>query len=145
MARKIVIVGGAAGLLALAAGAALYMGLVPLDGARAAGAATKASATPPRTALIDVKELTLRLADKDSEHYIKLTPVLAVRASARDAVEERVPLVRDRVITIVSARSSTELATAAGAASLKQQMIEALKQDFKDDVVDVYFSGYLVE
>ena len=149
MTRKTAIVGGAAGLLALAAGAAFYLGLFHVGGARfareARGAAAKTSAKPPKTALVDIKELTLRLADKDIEHYIKLTPVLAVRASAHDEVEERVPLVRDRVLTIVTAHSSVELATVDGAENLKKQMIEALRHDFNDDVVDIYFSGYLVE
>lgn len=149
MASKVVIAGGMAGLLALAAGGAFYLGLVHLPGAQlagtAGGAAAKTSARPPTVALIDVRELTLRLADKDVEHYIKLNPVLAVRTSAHDVVEERVPLVRDRMITIVSARSSTELATAGGAEKLKKQMIEALKSDFDDAVIDIYFSGYLVE
>jgi len=147
VASKGIVAGGMAGLLALAAGGAFYLGLVHLPGARLTGTAAgaKTSARAPKTALIDVKELTLRLADKDVEHYIKLTPVLAVRASARDAVEERVPLVRDRMITIICARSSADLVAAGGAENLKKSMIETLKRDFNDDVVDIYFSGYLVE
>lgn len=105
-----------------------------------------AQATPaPKVAYVEVKELTMRLADTDAEHYMKFSPVLAVRVAAADEMNEKMPIVRDRINTITSARSSTELATPIGQQKLKHDLLQALHGDFKDDVVDIYFDGYLVE
>jgi flagellar basal body-associated protein FliL len=68
-------------------------------------------AAAPKVAYVEVKELTLRLADTSSEHYIKLTPVLAVRVNSVDGISVHDPVIRDRLVTLVSARSSVDLAT----------------------------------
>jgi flagellar basal body-associated protein FliL len=60
-------------------------------------------------------------------------------------MEEKVPVVRDRIVTIVTARSSADLATPAGKDKLKADLMDILHRDFHDDVVDIYFSDYLVE
>ena len=104
-----------------------------------------AAAATPKVAYVEVKELTLRLADASSEHYIKLTPVLAVRADSVDDISAHDPVIRDRLVTLVSARSSVDLATPQGETQLKHDILEALRNKFGDEVVGVYFTGYLVE
>ena len=104
-----------------------------------------AAAATPKVAYVEVKELTLRLADTSSEHYIKITPVLAVRADKVDDVSQREPVIRDRLVTLVSARSSVELVTPQGETQLKHDILETLRNDFGDEIVGVYFTGYLVE
>ena len=71
--------------------------------------------------------------------------VLAVRAKEADDVTERLPEVRDRIIGVVTARSSSDLITPQGEAMLKRDVAAVLKTDFHDEIVEVYFSGYLVE
>ncbi|HZP46236.1 MAG TPA: flagellar basal body-associated FliL family protein [Candidatus Binataceae bacterium] len=100
---------------------------------------------PPPVAYVDAKELTLRLADTDAEHYIKLDPVLAVPADAVDSMTDRVPVVRDRIVSVVSAHTAADLATPAGAQRLKEQIRRGLAPEFQSQVVDIYFSEYLVE
>ena len=99
----------------------------------------------PKVAYVEVKELTLRLADTSSEHYIKLTPVLAVRVNSVEDITEHDPVIRDRLVSLVSARSSVDLSTPQGENQLKHDIVEALRSDFGDEVVGVYFTGYLVE
>jgi flagellar basal body-associated protein FliL len=111
----------------------------------ARSAAVKTPEPKTKVAYVDAKELTLRLADTQQEHYIKPTPVLAVRAKDADEMTDRVAVVRDRIVGIVAARSSAELATPQGEAKLKQDILGALKPDFQDEIVDLYFTGYLVE
>lgn len=142
MASKLIIAG--AGAVALLAGGGLYAVRVREPMAGQTGAAHAPSA-PPKLAYVNVKEVTLRLADSAAEHYIKINPVLGVREARSDEMQDKLPVVRDRIVTIVTARSSTELATPQGALKLKQDLLTALRQDFPDDVVDIYFSGYLVE
>lgn len=143
MTRKLKIIGVAA-LIAGAGGAAtLFLGAGFKPGAGAA----HAGKAPPvaKVAYVDVKEMTLRLADPAAEHYLKITPVLAVTQDAASEVQEKLPIVRDRIVTIITARSSVELATPQGESKLKKDLIEAFHQDFHDHVVDIYFSAYLVE
>jgi len=141
MASKLIIAGAAAALLAGAGG--LYVMQTRKGVADQAG--VKHSAPAPKLAYVDVKEITLRLSDSSAEHYIKITPVLGVREAKSDEMQDKLPVVRDRIVTIVTARSSAELATPQGAAKLKQDLLAALRQDFPDGVMDIYFSGYLVE
>ncbi len=132
MAAILVVGGGAA--------AALKLGLL-------GGNNTANSAEPvaPKVAYVEVREMTLRLADTATEHYIKLDPVLAVPAKQAEAMEDKIPVVRDRIVTVVTARSSTELSSPAGQRKLKDDLVSVLHKDFKGDLVDLYFSDYLVE
>jgi flagellar FliL protein len=100
---------------------------------------------PPKLAFVDVKEMTMRLADVGAEHYIKLTPVLGVPEKKSDEMTEELPVVRDRIVTVVTARSAADLATPAGKDKLKEDLLVALHHDFHNDIVDIYFSDYLVE
>ncbi len=100
---------------------------------------------PPKLAYVDVKEMTMRLADASSEHYIKLSPVLGVPEAKSDEMGEKLPVVRDRIVTVVTARSAADLSTPAGKDKLKADLMNVLHKDFHDDVVDIYFSDYLVE
>jgi flagellar protein FliL len=100
---------------------------------------------PPKLAFVEVKEMTLRLADANNEHYIKLSPVIAVPAKKSDEMTDKLPVVRDRIVTVVTARSSTDLVSPAGKDKLKTDLMKALHRDFQDDVVEIYFSDYLVE
>lgn len=99
----------------------------------------------PRVAYVEIREMTLRLADVSSEHYIKLDPVLAVRIKEAQAMEDKIPVVRDRIVTVVTARSSSELSSPSGERKLKEDIVAALHRDFQDTLVDIYFSDYLVE
>jgi flagellar FliL protein len=149
MARRLIIIGAAA-LIGGVGAASLYLGagFKPRAATAQAGKATaQAGAARPvaKVAYLDVKEMTLRLADPAAEHYLKITPVLAVTAAEAAEMQDKLPVVRDRIVTIITARSSIELATPEGELKLKKDLIEAFHQDFHDHVVAIYFSAYLVE
>jgi flagellar protein FliL len=140
VSKKLMIV-AAAGVLAIGGGTAAAMKF----GIFGSGAVTKAQPAAPKVAYVEVREMTLRLADSASEHYIKLDPVLAVHAKEAEAMENKLPIVRDRIVTVVTARSSTELASPVGQRKLKEDLVTTLHKDFQDTLVDIYFSDYLVE
>jgi flagellar FliL protein len=100
---------------------------------------------PPKLAYVQVNELTLRLADTDTEHYLKISPVVAVPLVDQDAVTEKLAVIRDRVVSVITARTSADLLKPEGQAKLKQDLMAALKKDFPDNLVDIYLSDYLVE
>ena len=140
MSKKLIII-AAAGVLAIGGGTAAAMKF----GIFGSGAAKEAQPAAPKVAYVEVREMTLRLADSASEHYIKLDPVLAVRAKEAEAMENKLPIVRDRIVTVVTARSSTELGSPVGQRKLKEDLVSTLHKDFQDTLVDIYFSDYLVE
>lgn len=141
MSKKLLIIVVAAVLVAGGgAAAALKLGFLG-----SGGAAKAAEPIPPKVAYVEVREMTLRLADTSTEHYIKLDPVLAVPAKQAEAMEDKIPVVRDRIVTVVTSRSSTELSSPDGQRKLKEDLVSLLHKDFKDDLVDLYFSDYLVE
>jgi flagellar FliL protein len=100
---------------------------------------------PPKVAYVEIREMTLRLADSGTEHYIKLDPVLAVRARDAEVMENKIPIVRDRILTVVTARTSSELSSPVGQRRLKEDLVTSLHKEFQDSLIDIYFSGYLVE
>ncbi len=110
-----------------------------------AGHVGKLASKREAEAFVDAKELTLRLSDSTAEHYIRLDPVLAVRASRQEDIELKVPEVRDRIVTIVSGQSSDALSSPQGEQKLKQQLLDAFNKDFGDSITYIYFSCYLVE
>ncbi|HUA35763.1 MAG TPA: flagellar basal body-associated FliL family protein [Candidatus Binataceae bacterium] len=142
--NKMIIMGGAA-LVLIGGGGGAYYKFMRKPAAVHQRLAKPAPTPAPKVAYVEVKEITLRLADTDVEHYMKITPVLAVRVAKADDLNEKMPIVRDRINAITSARTSVELATPAGQQKLKHDLLGALQGDFKDDVVDIYFDGYLVE
>ena len=141
MSKKLLIIAVAA-VLIVGGGAAAALKLGFLGSGEAAKPADPA---PPKVAYVEVREMTLRLADTSTEHYIKLDPVLAVTAKQAEAMEDKIPVVRDRIVTVVTARSSIELSSPDGQRKLKEDLVSLLHKDFKDDLVDLYFSDYLVE
>ena len=142
MNTKVIIVVAAA-VLAIGGGgaAAMKFGLVGGSGAPK----TTEQAAMPKVAYVEVREMTLRLADSDTEHYMKISPVLAVVAREKESMEDRLPIVRDRIVAVITARTSTELSNPEGQQKLKKDLVTTLHQDFHDTLVDIYFSDYLVE
>src|SRR5580704_17489613 len=138
MSKKLIIM--VAAVLLIAGGGGGYYFLVL---AKKPAVATKAPPPPPpKLAYVDVKEMTLRLADTGSEHYIKLSPSLGLPIAKSDEMQEKLPVVRNRVVT---GHTSTDLATPAGKDKLKTELMTVLHRDFREDVVEIYFSDYLVE
>jgi flagellar FliL protein len=141
VSKKLIIIAVSA-VLVIGGGAAGALELGLLGGGKTGKPVEPAA---QKLAYVEVREMTLRLADTATEHYIKIDPVLAVPVKEADAMQDKIPVVRDRIVTIVSARSSTELSSPAGQLKLKEDIVSTLHKDFKDDLVDLYFSDYLVE
>ena len=141
MSKKLVII--AVAVVALAGGGA-FVALKVL-GAQTQNFGQNHQTEVPKVAYVEIREMTLRLADAGTEHYIKIDPVVAVRAKEEQAVVDRIPVMRDRIVTVVTARSSNELSSPAGERKLKEDLVTALHKDFQDTLVDIYFSDYLVE
>jgi flagellar FliL protein len=142
VSKKLIIIAAAA-VFAIAGGTAAAMKFGLLGGSGTAKAASAPAA--PKIAFVEVREMTLRLADSNTEHYMKISPVLAVVAHEKESMEDRLPIVRDRIVSVVTARTSAELSNPEGQRKLKKDLVTTLHQDFHDTLIDLYFSDYLVE
>jgi len=145
MPSKIILAGIGVSVIAAGGGAGYFFYLKPAAASTSAVAQKTESAKRQKLAYVDVKELTLRLADTSEEHYLKLTAVVAVPAAEAETFPDKAPVVRDKIVSIITGRKSTELSTPDGQQKLKRDILAALKQEFPDDVTDLYFSGYLIE
>jgi flagellar basal body-associated protein FliL len=129
----------------IAAAAGLFLGGRYFGPAHTPAAQAKPQPVQVPLGYVELKELTVRLADTDTEHYVKISPVLAVNAKATERVEPLTPVTRDVVLMVVGAKSSGELMRPDGAAKLKQQLLGALAPVLHDDLKGIYFDEYLVE
>ena len=143
MSKKIIII--VAAVLLIGGGAGGYYYFFMARKHKVAKAAPPPPPPPIKLAYVDVKEMTLRLADTNSEHYIKLSPALGVPVAKSDEMTDKLPVVRDRIVTVVSAHTSQDLLSPTGENKLKNELMTALHRDFHEDVVAIYFSDYLVE
>ena len=143
MSKKLIIIVAAVLLLGGSAGGYYYFFMAKKH--KVAKAAPPPPPPPIKLAYVDVKEMTLRLADADSEHYIKLSPALGVPVAKSDEMTEKLPVVRDRIVGVITAHTSQDLVSPAGKDKLKTELMTALHRDFHEDVVEIYFSDYLVE
>jgi len=141
VSKKIIIIAVSA-VLVLGGGS---FAVLKFFGSPKQGSDRSQTAEVPKVAYVEIRQMTLRLADASSEHYIKLDPVLAVRFKEAQAMEDKIPVVRDRIVTVVTARSSRDLSSPNGERKLKEDIVAALHKDFQDTLVDIYFSDYLVE
>ena len=86
----------------------------------------------------------MRLADTGAEHYIKLSRCWRAEAKS-DEMGEKTSR-RSRPYRHRGHRALVERSRVAGGKDkLKDDLMTILHQDFHDDVVDIYFSDYLVE
>lgn len=158
----ILVIGLAAGgvVAALAIGGILPVPFGPLAEARAA----QEKARPPVTVMYPTKERIVNLTDTNSPRYLKAQITLefidvklkeppkgeelkkqqeefAVEMSAYSAVVE------DKLVTILSSKSSPELLTPAGKEKLRVELIDKLNAAFHDaeKVVNVYFNTFIIQ
>lgn len=64
------------------------------------------------------------------------------------AMKEREPMIRDAVIRVLSSKKSTDVLTADGKESLKQELVEAINESLgfeEGPVQNVYFSEFIIQ
>jgi flagellar FliL protein len=76
---------------------------------------------PPKFVKMD--ELTVNLPGRGGEHYLQVAPVLqTMDAATEKKVEAFMPLIRDKVLMVLSARQMAELATVEGKAMMAKEL-----------------------
>ena len=97
--------------------------------------------------MINLKPFLTNLADKDKTAYIKVSISIELKQGSNlGAFKQLTPQIRNRIIMIMSSKTSMEINTPQGILSLRHQIARSLNQILGDGTVaGVYFNNYLVQ
>lgn len=76
-------------------------------------------------------------------HYLKLGMALQGVEGAKHEVDGS--KAKDRAISLFSGRPMAELSSTKGREHLKEELVEELKHDYHDEVIDVYFTEFVMQ
>jgi flagellar FliL protein len=100
---------------------------------------------------------TVNLADRDRDHYLQIG--LTYEVAAKDVEEEvksQMPLIRSRILLLLTSKTATELATPQGKSRLAGELIALARQPMSESilpsaqgpehgVVNVHFSAFIIQ
>ena len=97
--------------------------------------------------MINLKPFLTNLADKDKTAYIKVSISIELKQGSNlGTFKQLTPQIRNRIIMIMSSKTSREINTPQGILSLRHQIARSLNQILGDGTVTgVYFNNYLVQ
>ncbi len=97
--------------------------------------------------MINLKPFLTNLADKDKTSYIKVSMSIELKKGSNlGTFKQLTPQIRNRIIMIMSSKTSREINTPQGILSLRHQIARSLNQILGDGTVTgVYFNNYLVQ
>jgi len=97
--------------------------------------------------MINLKPFLTNLADKDKTSYIKVSISIELKQGSNlGTFKQLTPQIRNRIIMIMSSKTSREINTPQGILSLRHQIARSLNQILGDGTVTgVYFNNYLVQ
>jgi flagellar FliL protein len=97
--------------------------------------------------MINLKPFLTNLADKDKTSYVKVSISIELKQGSNiGAFKQLTPQIRNRIILILSSKTSREINKPQGIISLRHQIARSLNQVLGDGTVTgVYFNNYLVQ
>ncbi len=97
--------------------------------------------------MINLKPFLTNLANKNKMSYIKVSISIELKQGSNSgAFKQLTPQIRNRIIMIMSSKTSREINTPQGMLSLRHQIARSLNQILGDGTVTgVYFNNYLVQ
>jgi len=124
-------------------------------GAQAGQAPKPVKKEPPVFAALD--PFTVNLADRDREHYLQIG--LTYEVAGNDVGEEvklQMPLIRSKILLLLTSKTATELATPQGKAKLGAELVTLARmalehsaasnaQNPERGVANVHFSAFIIQ
>lgn len=143
---KLYLIIGAA-LLAIGGGGAWYfLGRPPAD----PNAAAKQE--PPKPPVfIAMEPFTVNLQPEDGEQYLQVQFTIQVADEKQiELIKTYMPLVRSRVLLLLSSKRASELSTPEGKKKLQDDIVAAIKQPFTPQsapqgVTGVFFTSFVIQ
>lgn len=104
-----------------------------------------------------LEPFTVNLADPGREHYLQIGLTYEVAgADVGDALKAQMPLIRSRVLLLLTSRTADELGSPAGKAKLATELVALARaslanseapgaQNDENGVSDVHFSSFIIQ
>ncbi|MEQ1515224.1 MAG: flagellar basal body-associated protein FliL [Usitatibacteraceae bacterium] len=151
--RKMLFAGAAVAILALGGGGAYYF-LKPkpvADDGKGADAHAAAPAAAKHVVYLPMDTFTVNLRDPEQERYLQSTINLELADTATaDALKLQMPSVRNRVLLLLSSKTSQELMTREGKELLSAEIAAELRKTLGGNsptkgVEQVLFSHFVIQ
>jgi len=136
------------GVIVLLGGGGVGAYLMLSGGKHEAAASAKGSDAPPPAVLdMELDPFLVNLADAGGGHYLKATLTLELKDDqAEKWVKARLARVRDRVLLLLSSKESSELLTADGKFTLRDDVQKAINEMIGENrVTAVYLTEFVVQ
>ena len=145
-------------LLAAAGGGAAFLMMKKSHApAGAHGEAKKPVVKPGPPVFAPLEPFTVNLADPGREHYLQIGLTYEVYAAdVGDALKAQMPLIRSRVLLLLTSRTSDELASPQGKSKLATELVALARaalanspaagaQNDERGVADVHFASFIIQ
>ena len=109
-----------------------------------------AAASPEARGVVSLEPFIVNLADAEGDRYIKCTMRIVLdtkeAAEAVKADELSVTKIRDRMLTLLSSKSYSQVASAEGKETLRQEIQKQIDPVLaKGKVAEVYYTEFIVQ
>ena len=97
--------------------------------------------------IYSIGTMIVNLADKDGKRYLRVNMELELsHPEVSGEIEKRLPLVRDRILMVLSSKAYQDISTTDGKNELRKQLVENLDEFFvAGDIVNVFFTEFVVQ
>ncbi len=99
----------------------------------------------------DLEPFVVNLADTDRKRYLKVVMQLElendkkVSKKLEKEIQDKLPVIRDAIITLLSSKKSEDISTPQGKMALKKQIIDTLNSKLvSGKIVNVYFTEFVI-
>lgn len=144
--KKLIVIAAAALLAAGGGGAWFFMG----KGADGSGAAAKQE--PPKPPVfVQMEPFTVNLQPEAGEQYLQVQFTVQVADQAQvELIKLYMPLVRSRLLMLLSSKHASEIGTPDGKKKLQDEIIAIMKQPFTPQspplsVTGVFFTSFVIQ
>ena len=112
-----------------------------------------ATPTPSTTIgpIIDLESFVVNLSDTDRKRYLKVTMQLELEDDKKVSkkltkeIEDKLPVVRDAIITLLSSKKSSDISTPQGKLELKKEIINKLNSKLSSGkIVNIYLTEFVI-
>ncbi len=110
---------------------------------------TKQKAKP--TTFIDLEIFTVNLQPEENNQYLQVG--LTVKVRETEVVQEiakQMPLIRNRILMLLSSKKAVDISSIAGKQQLSQQISDEIRlsldpEDLQEDVLEVLFTSFVIQ
>ncbi len=99
----------------------------------------------------DLEPFVVNLADEDRKRYLKVVMQLElendkkVSKKLEKEIQDKLPVIRDAIITLLSSKKSSDITTPQGKLNLKKEIINTLNSKLvSGKIVNVYFTEFVI-